>query len=117
MSDPYRSDEAASLTRETLLILEKYELGIKILTKGGLRSTRNFDILARNRWKYGATVIFANDDFRKEWESNAASIEERLEDIRQAHRLGISTWVSVESVVDPSQTLIVMYLLKGSVDL
>ncbi|MCL2304538.1 MAG: radical SAM protein [Planctomycetaceae bacterium] len=117
MSDPYHSDEAASLTREALLILEKYDLRIQVLTKGGLRSVRDFDILARNRWKYGATIIFSSDDFRKEWEPHAAPIEKRMEAVRQAHRQGIYTWVSVEPVIDPSQALIVMYLLKGSVDL
>jgi len=117
MSDPYHSDEAASLTREALLILEKYELRVQVLTKGGLRSTADFDILVRNRWKYGTTIIFFDDDLRKEWEPNASPIEERMEAVREANRRGISTWVSIEPVVDPSQALIVMYLLRGSVDL
>ena len=117
MSDPYHSDEAAALTREALLILEKYELRVQILTKGGLRSVRDFDILARNRWKYSATIIFSDDDLRKEWEPHAAPIEERMEAVREAHRRGIETWVSVEPVVDPSQALAVMSQLKGSVDL
>lgn len=117
MSDPYHSDEAAALTREALLILEKYELRVQVLTKGGLRSVRDFDILARNHWKYGATIIFSNDELRKEWEPNAAPIDERIEAVREANRRDIFTWVSIEPVIDPSQALIVMYLLKGSVDL
>lgn len=117
MSDPYHSDEAAALTRKALLILEKYNLRVQVLTKGGLRSTWDFDILSRNQWKYGATIIFSDDDFRKEWEPHASPINERIEAVRQAHAQGISTWVSIEPVVDPSQALIVMYLLKGSVDL
>jgi DNA repair photolyase len=117
MSDPYHSDEAATLTRETLLILEKYELRIQVLTKGGLRSIRDFDILARNRWKYGATIIFSDDELRKEWEPHAAPVEERMEAVREAHHRGIETWVSIEPVVDPSQALAVMGKLKGCVDL
>ena len=117
MSDPYHSNEAAVLTREALLILEKYELRVQVLTKGGLRSVRDFDILARNRWKYGATIIFSNDEIRKQWEPNAAPTDERIEAVRQAHRLGIYTWVSIEPVIDPAQALTVMSLLKGNVDL
>ena len=117
MSDPYHSDHAAALTREALLILEKYELRVQILTKGGLRSMQDFDILARNHWKYGATIIFSDDEMRKEWEPHAAPIQERMEAVRTAHRQGIDTWVSIEPVVAPAQALEVMRQLKGSVDL
>ena len=50
--DPYQSDEAARLTRKALLILEQYHLRVQIATLCGTRSTADFDILARNRWKY-----------------------------------------------------------------
>ena len=117
MSDPYHSDEAAALTREALLILEKYDLQVQVLTKGGLRSVRDFDILARNHWKYGATIIFSDDAMRQEWEPHAAPIEERMEAMRAANQRGIYTWVSIEPVVDPVQALDVMRQLKGHVDL
>jgi len=58
MSDPYHSDEAARLTREALHVMERYDLRVQVLTKGGRRSAQDFDILSRNRWKYGATIIF-----------------------------------------------------------
>ncbi len=67
MSDPYHSDEAARLTREALLVLEQHDLRIQVLTKGGHRSTQDFDILARNRWKYGATIIFQSESLRQQW--------------------------------------------------
>jgi len=117
MSDPYHSDEATALTREALLILEKYDLQVQVLTKGGLRSMQDFDILARNHWKYGATIIFSDDAMRKEWEPHAAPIEERMEALRAANQRGIYTWVSIEPVVDPAQALDVMRQLKGHVDL
>ena len=117
MSDPYHSDEAAALTREALLILEKYDLRVQVLTKGGLRSVRDFDILARNRWKYGATILFSDDVMRKEWEPHAAPIEERMEALREARRREIYTWVSIEPVIAPAQALGVMHRLKGSVNL
>jgi DNA repair photolyase len=117
MSDPYHSDGSALVTREALLILERYSLKVQILTKGGKRSVNDFDILARNHWKYGATIIFRDEELRKEWERGAAPISERIEAIRDAHGQGIFTWVSVEPVVDAAEALAVMQELRDVVDL
>ena len=116
MSDPYHSDEAARLTREALCVLEQYNLRVQVLTKGGRRSTRDFDILARNHWKYGATIIFQSEALREQWEPRAAPIAERIEALREAHRQRIFTWVSVEPVVDPDEAIKVVESLRGEVD-
>jgi len=117
MSDPYHSDGAAIVTREALLILERHDLQVQVLTKGGKRSIGDFDILARNVWKFGSTIIFLDERLREEWEPGAASIAERIETIREAHRRGIFTWVSVEPVVDPAEALAVMRELRDIIDL
>ena len=52
-ADPYQSDEAARLTRKALLIMEQYHLRVQVSTLCGMRSALDFDILSRNRWKYG----------------------------------------------------------------
>jgi hypothetical protein len=116
MSDPYHSDQSAQLTREALLLLEQYNLRVQVLTKGGRRSTRDFDILARNDWKYGATIIFLNESLRNLWEPGSPPIAERIEAIREAHARGIFTWVSVEPVVDPDEAIRVVATLRGEVD-
>ena len=116
MSDPYHSDEAAGLTREALQLLEQYDLRVQVLTKGGQRSIRDFDILSRNRWKYGTTIIFLSETLREQWEPGAPPIAERVEAIRQAHAAGIFTWVSVEPVVDPAEAIKVVETLRGEVD-
>jgi DNA repair photolyase len=117
MSDPYHSEGSAIVTREALLILERYGLRVQVLTKGGKRSFGDFDILQRNNWKFGSTIIFMNDKLREEWEPGAASIEDRIETVREAHRQGIYTWVSVEPVIDPAEALAVMKELRDIVDL
>jgi hypothetical protein len=117
MSDPYHSDNAACLTREALLLLERYRLRVQILTKGGLKSCRDFDILARNHWKYGATIIFQSERLREKWEPGAAPIAERIEALRAAHAMGIFTWVSVEPVVDTAEALGVIAALRDDVNL
>ena len=117
MSDPYHSDEAAGLTREALQLLEQYDLRVQILTKGGRRSTQDFDILSRNRWKYGTTIIFRNETLREQWEPGAPPIAERVDALHQAHAMGIFTWVSIEPVVDPVEAIHVVETLRGEVDL
>ena len=57
--DPYQSEEAARLTRKALLILEQYHLRVHVATQCGMRSVADFDILARNHWKYGTRFFFS----------------------------------------------------------
>jgi hypothetical protein len=117
MSDPYHSDGAAIVTRQALLILERHGLRVHVLTKGGKRSIGDFDILARNGWKFGSTIIFLNEKMREEWEPGAAPIAERIATVWEAHRRGIFTWVSVEPVVDAAEALAVMRELRDVADL
>jgi len=117
MSDPYHSDGAAIVTRQALLILERHGLQVQVLTKGGKRSIGDFDILARNNWKFGSTIIFRNEKLREKWEPGATPIDERIETVREAHRQRIFTWVSVEPVVDADEALAVMRELRDVVDL
>jgi DNA repair photolyase len=117
MSDPYHSDGSAIVTRQALLILERHGLRVQVLTKGGKRSVGDFDILERNGWKFGSTIIFRSEKLREDWEPGAASIDERIETVREAHCRGIFTWVSVEPVVDAAEALAVMRELRDVVDL
>jgi len=117
MSDPYQDDEAAFIIRQALLICEKYRFkNVQILTKAGFRAIKDFDILKRNGWKFGSTIIFRSDNFRKEWELNAPSIESRYEAVRVAYKNGIYTWVSIEPVINPDEALKVMQDLRGHVN-
>ncbi|MCP4178058.1 MAG: hypothetical protein GY756_09845 [bacterium] len=117
MSDPYQSDEAAILTRQALLICQKYQFkNVQVLTKAGFRTKKDFDILKLNNWKFGSTIIFKNEELRKEWEPGASSIYSRYEAVKIAYHKGIFTWVSVEPVVDPKEALNVIQDLKPYVD-
>ena len=84
--DPYQSDEAARLTRKALLILEKYRLRVQVLTLCGMRSAADFDILARNRWKYGVLILFQSEELRKHWEPGCPPVAERIQAVREARR-------------------------------
>jgi DNA repair photolyase len=114
--DPYQSDEAAQLTRKALLILEQYHMRVQIATLCGLRSVQDFDLLARNRWKYSTMILFQSDALRAEWEPGGAPIAERIQALREAHAAGIPTWVKIHPVAYPAQLIEVVESLRAEVD-
>lgn len=106
----------ASITRQAIDALHLGGCHVTILTKGGKRSTADFDILKPGD-KYGATLTFDNPADSQEWEPGAALPEERIAALREAHARNITTWVSFEPVIKPSQTLALMKQVAGFVDL
>lgn len=111
-SDPYQNVESAHLTRCALLICEKNKLRCQVLTKNGMLASNDFDIIKRNNWKFGSTIIFKSESLREEWEPGAPSIESRIEAVKIAHSMGIYTWVSIEPVVNAGEALQVIKELK-----
>lgn len=107
--DPYQKfdDGYGSTTRQALNILFSRNLNVAILTKGGKRSERDFDLLAANKEKikYGATLVFADDAEALQREPGAAPTSERIAALKKAHDLGIRTWVSLEPVFSCADTL------------
>lgn len=106
--DPYQKfDQEYCLTRRALKVLFSRNLNVAILTKGGKRSERDFDILAANKdkVKYGATLVFADDAEALKREPGAAPTSERIAALKEAHHRGIHTWVSLEPVYYPADAL------------
>lgn len=122
-TDPYQHiDEEHQLARKAIEILHANSVAVRILTKGGQRSTRDFDLL----WKddgsddpridaYGATLTLL-DDREHQFEPNAAPTYERIHALEEAHERGIYTWVSLEPVIDPKQTLQLITMTHEIVD-
>jgi DNA repair photolyase len=120
-SDPYQPCEVNErLTRRALEILLTPMLGLKldVLTKGGARAIRDFDLLAgsKGRASFASTLTFINGNDSLEWEPLAALPRDRLDTLEEAHRLGIPTWASLEPVVDPAQSLEMIRLGHSFVD-
>lgn len=116
-TDAYQSGEDNSLTREALLLCEKYDVAVNLLTKGGQRAKRDFDIFERNKsWKFGTTLIFSGSAVQLKWEPGACSPRERYDTIREAHNRGIYTWISLEPVIIPNEALHVIMSLGHHVD-
>lgn len=107
-TDPYQKiDEKYQLTRKAINILHNNNLKVSILTKGGRRSERDFDLLAEHPElsQYGCTLVFYDEELRKEKEPGAAPNNERIEALKKAHDLGIYTYVSLEPVWFPEYAL------------
>ena len=105
-----------SYTRSVIKTFRACDHPFQILTKGGMLATKDFDLYGPNDW-FGATLTFDNDADSKEWEPGAALPADRIEALKEAHDLGIQTWVSCEPVIKPEQTLHLIELTYEFVDL
>jgi len=119
-TDPYQSlDIKYQLTRKAIKILHNHNLSVSILTKGGKRSERDFDLLSKNRnlCEYGITLVFIDEAMREKMEPGAAPVVERIEALKKAHKLGIKTYVSLEPVWFPEDALKFIDMTHDFVDL
>ena len=107
LGDVYQPAEMElGLTRQAIKILIENDLPFTILTKGGTRAVRDFDLLeAYPKARFGTTLVFLDQKDADHWEPDAATVIDRIRAIQEAHDRGINTWVSLEPVIDPGQAL------------
>ena len=116
--DPYcHANSVHNLTRQALVMLKDASIKTAILTKGGRRALADIDIIKEmTRVKVGATMTFLDPERSKEFEPNAASPEDRIYMLKMLHACGIRTWVSLEPVLDPEQSLAIIDAVSPFVD-
>jgi len=108
IGDPYCvAEERNGITRDVLELLWEYHVPTAILTKGGSRCLRDAGIFARFEapLKVGASLTFMCADDSRDTEPFAAEPGDRIEALEALASLGVKTWVSLEPVIDPRQTL------------
>ena len=112
-------DETERLTRRAIQLLHANDLKVTILTKGGKRSERDFDLLAAKPElsSYGATLTFVGDPETAKYEPHAAPTSERIRSLKKAHDMGIYTLVSLEPVWNPKDTFSIIKYTHEFVDL
>jgi len=121
-TDPYQPlNDTEQFTRQAIKILIKYNRPFSVLTKGGHRSMQDFDLIASrpDLGKYATTLTCINLATEAQWEPYAASYKERIDALVEAHKRGIKTWVSMEPIIDPEQSLSLISITHalGCVDL
>jgi DNA repair photolyase len=118
LGDCYQHAEVETrLTRQIISMLIEYELPFTVLTKGGSRAKRDFDLLSRYpKCSFGTSLVFTNHADADHWEPHAASIEDRIDTIQTAHAMGIKTWISMEPVIYSDQAIELVEKLHPTVD-
>jgi len=103
IGDVYQAaNDEHHMTRQAIDILNRHGLPVTILTKGGSRAIRDFSLLASHPGNsFGATLTHDDYAVSEQWEPGAARPKDRVDTLKYAHDLGISTWVSFEPVIDP----------------
>lgn len=103
--DPYpRHISDASHTRKAIRILKQYRIPFTVLTKGGTRAVGDFDLYGPEDM-FGVSMTFLDEKRSFEWEPHAASPQNRIAALEAAKQRGIRTWISLEPVIDPNQTI------------
>lgn len=115
-TDPYHPGNT-SLTRKTLMVLAEYGMGFCTLTKGGKRALRDLDLFRPNRDAFASTLTSLDDAFSLKWERGAALPHERISTLRQFHRAGIFTWVSLEPTLSVESSIEIVERTHEFVDL
>lgn len=116
--DPYPVNPLMQIyTRDIIDIILNSDNAVNILTKGGTRAERDFDMLVTAHGnKVGATLTFYDEELSREWEPEAAAPINRVEMLRTAKEAGIMTWASIEPVIIPKESLKIMELALPYVD-
>lgn len=117
VTDPYNdTDLELKLTREVIRLFKVYNIPFHVLTKGGMRAARDFDLYKKGD-AFASTLTFLDEKKSKLWEPKAAPPVDRLNALKLAHSKGIETWVSLEPVVDVNESLAIIKTTAPYVDL
>jgi DNA repair photolyase len=115
-SDPYQPIAVATgTTGKALAILRDNDVPFQVLTKGGVLAEEDFGLYGP-RDAFAVTLTGVQGG-RPSMEPKAARPAERIESLLEAKRSGIETWVSLEPVLDPEQSLEVIHRTHDFVDL
>jgi DNA repair photolyase len=106
--DPYPDLIDTTPTREVIQAIKNAGAHVQILTKGGNRAERDFDLLDSED-SFGITLTGFKEPL-------AAPEEERIDSLSIASELGIKTWVSFEPVLDEFEIRKDIALLPRYVD-
>jgi len=107
--DPYPTHYHSMLDRVTtqaLMLMRDHEIGVAVLTKGDtLAAMADMPLLQRPNCRFGVTLTHMHPTMYQKWEPGASRPSDRVAALSKAKSLGIPTWVSIEPVIDPEESL------------
>lgn len=115
--DPYQKlNDSYRQTRKTIELFKFYKIPFQILTKAGSKAQSDFDLYQKTD-AFATTLTFLNDNKSRFYEPEAALPQNRIETIKNAHELGIETWVSFEPVLNDDEVFNLLEITHNFVDL
>jgi DNA repair photolyase len=107
-----------NITLSALRMLLKAGASVTILTKGCKDALQYLPIFLHfgDKINIGTTLTFWNKEKSRFNEPLASSPSERLLFLKLIHDLGLKTWASIEPVIDPSESLEMIYRSLPFVD-
>jgi len=114
--DPYQPAEFEyRITRRALELCQDYGRNFNVLTKASILPLRDISLYS-NGDKFGMTLVFNKSLDLTEWEPGASAYDDRLNALKTFHKAGIHTWISLEPVIDPRQTIQIIHDTRNFVD-
>jgi DNA repair photolyase len=104
----YPPPDQRTITRQAIHILKDAGHRVQILTKGGMDSISDLDLLDDGD-EYATTLTFIDENDSRLWEPGAALPQDRLDALWTAQKHGIEPWASLEPVIYPEQSLDLLY--------
>lgn len=100
-TDPfmYGYDEVVAMSVRIIEKLNASDIKCSVLTKGIL--PEELAQFSPNN-EYGITLVSLSEEFREQFEPNTATIQERIQALRNLHDAGCYTWVSIEPYPTPN---------------
>ena len=100
-TDPfmYRYPEVSDMSYQIIKLLNEHCIKCTALTKG-LLPIKLADLSDTN--EFGITLITIKDEFRKKLEPAAAPMRKRIAHLKNLHKKGLKTWVSIEPYPTPN---------------
>ena len=100
-TDPfmYGYDEVAAMSVRIIEKLNAADIKCSVLTKGII--PEELAQFSPNN-EYGITLVSLSEEFREQFEPNTATIQERIQALRNLHDAGCYTWVSIEPYPTPN---------------
>jgi DNA repair photolyase len=93
-TDPYQNKQTASITREVVQILLKYNKQVRILTRSPLW-IEDLDILIHRNVTVGMSLPHLNDELSRQIEPNAPPPSLRYQALLEGHKAGCRIYVAV----------------------
>ena len=100
-TDPFMNgyQEVSDLSLKIIKRLNEEGIKVTTLTKG----MTPFEVANTSKKnEFGITLVSLDENFRKRFEPNTASYNDRIDSLRKIHEAGFKTWISIEPYPTPN---------------